>query len=123
MLGAGAMGAQIAGHLANAGLPVWLLDVTAEAAAEGRDRLRKLKPDPLFAADAAALIRIGSFDDLPAAASADWIVEAVVEDLAIKQDLFARLEPHLGAATIVFLAEEGTYFQGQTLSPNAGAVI
>jgi 3-hydroxyacyl-CoA dehydrogenase len=101
VLGAGAMGAQIAGHLANAGLPVRLLDVTVEAAAAGRDRLRKLKPDPLFAADAAALIGIGSFDDLPAAASADWIIEAVLEDLAIKQDLFARLEPHLGASTIV----------------------
>jgi 3-hydroxyacyl-CoA dehydrogenase len=40
------MGAQIAAHLANAGLPVLLLDVTAEAAAKGLDRLRTLKPDP-----------------------------------------------------------------------------
>jgi 3-hydroxyacyl-CoA dehydrogenase len=101
VLGAGSMGAQIAGHLANAGLPVWLLDVTAKAAAEGRDRLRALKPDPLFQPQAAALIRTGSFDDLRAAASADWIIEAVVEDLAIKQQLLGRLEPHLGGGTIV----------------------
>jgi 3-hydroxyacyl-CoA dehydrogenase len=101
VLGAGTMGAQIAGHLANAGLPVLLLDVTANAAAEGRDRLRTLKPDPLFHRDAAALIRTGSFDELPHAARADWIVEAVVEDLTIKQDLLARLEPHLGQETIV----------------------
>jgi 3-hydroxyacyl-CoA dehydrogenase len=103
VLGAGAMGAQIAGHLANAGLPVLLLDVTAAAAAEGRDRLRTLKPDPLFQPDAATLIRTGSFDDLSlsAAGAADWIVEAVVEDLAIKQELLGRLEPHLGVGTIV----------------------
>ena len=46
VFGAGTMGAQIAAHLANAGLPVLLLDVTAEAAAKGLDRLRTLKPDP-----------------------------------------------------------------------------
>ncbi|HEY7476045.1 MAG TPA: 3-hydroxyacyl-CoA dehydrogenase NAD-binding domain-containing protein [Vicinamibacterales bacterium] len=101
VLGAGTMGAQIAGHLANAGVPVLLLDVTGKAAEEGRDRLRTLKPDPLFDRDAATLIRTASFDELPAAARADWIIEAVVEDLPIKQDLLARLEPHLGEESIV----------------------
>jgi 3-hydroxyacyl-CoA dehydrogenase len=95
------MGAQIAGHLANAGLPVLLLDVTAKAAADGRNRLRVLKPDPLFQPEALELIRTGSFDDLPAAGTADWIIEAVVEDLAIKQELLGRLEPHLATQTIV----------------------
>jgi len=101
VLGAGAMGAQIAGHLANAGLPVLLLDVTAKAAADGRNRLRVLKPDPLFQPEALELIRTGSFDDLPAAGTADWIIEAVVEDLSIKQELLGRLEPHLATETIV----------------------
>jgi 3-hydroxyacyl-CoA dehydrogenase len=101
VLGAGAMGAQIAGHLANAGLPVLLLDVTAKAAADGRNRLRVLKPDPLFQPEALELIRTGGFDDLPAAAAADWIIEAVVEDLAIKQELLGRLEPHLATHAIV----------------------
>ena len=95
------MGSQIAAHLANAGLRVLLFDVTEKAAADGCDRLRSWKPDPLFVPDTRDLIRTRSFDDLSVAASADWIIEAVVEDLAIKQDLLERLEPHLGAATIV----------------------
>ena len=101
VLGAGAMGAQIAAHFANAGLPVLLLDVTPKAAADGRDRLRTLKPDPLFTPDTIGLIRTAGFDALNAAAAADWIVEAVVEDLSIKQELLSKLEPHLGADTIV----------------------
>ena len=101
VLGAGTMGAQIAAHFANAGLPVLLLDVTAQAAAEGRDRLRTLKPDPLFVPDTIDRIRTAGFDQVKEAAGADWIVEAVVEDLSIKQDLLATLEPHLGADTIV----------------------
>ena len=51
-LGAGTMGAQIAAHLANAGVPVLLLDLTPELAREGLARARKLKPDPFFTADA-----------------------------------------------------------------------
>lgn len=92
VLGAGTMGAQIAAHLANAGVPVLLLDVTADAAAAGLARARTLKPDPFFVPDAAALIRTGSLDDLRALAAADWIIEAIVEDLAIKQALAARID-------------------------------
>lgn len=102
VLGAGTMGAQIAAHLANAGLPVLLLDVTADAARSGLERARRLKPDPFFLPETAALIRTGSFDDLLAdAGQADWIVEAVVEKLEIKSSLFSRLAPLLRAQTIV----------------------
>jgi 3-hydroxyacyl-CoA dehydrogenase len=62
VLGAGVMGAQIAAHLANAGLPVLLLDVTRDAAADGLKRARALKPDPFFTPDAVSLIKTGSFD-------------------------------------------------------------
>jgi len=48
VLGAGVMGAQIAAHVANAGVPALLLDVTTEAATEGLKRARALKPDPFF---------------------------------------------------------------------------
>ena len=48
VLGAGTMGAQIAAHFANAGVPALLLDVTPEAAREGLDRAKALKPDPFF---------------------------------------------------------------------------
>src|SRR5256885_8617420 len=88
VLGAGTMGAQIAAHLANAGLPVLLLDVTRDAAADGLKRARALKPDPFFTPDAVTLIRTGSFDeDLAAIRDADWILEAVVERLDVKQAL------------------------------------
>jgi 3-hydroxyacyl-CoA dehydrogenase len=93
VLGAGTMGAQIAAHLANAGIPVLLLDVTADAAREGLKRASALKPDPFFTKQASGLIRTGGFDtDLDALAAVDWIVEAIIERLDIKQQLFARVE-------------------------------
>jgi 3-hydroxyacyl-CoA dehydrogenase len=102
VLGAGTMGAQIAAHLANAGLPVRLLDVTRQAAAEGLERARALKPDPFFTRDAIARIRTGSLDDdLADGCKADWVIEAVVERLDVKQPLFARVEAYRTAATIV----------------------
>ncbi|HEX4566582.1 MAG TPA: 3-hydroxyacyl-CoA dehydrogenase NAD-binding domain-containing protein, partial [Vicinamibacterales bacterium] len=102
VLGAGVMGAQIAAHLANAGVRVRLLDVTRDAARDGLARARRLKPDPFFTADAATLIDTGGFDeDLARAADADWIVEAVVERLDAKQALMARVEGVRRANAIV----------------------
>jgi 3-hydroxyacyl-CoA dehydrogenase len=86
------MGAQIGAHMANAGVPVLLLDVSAEAAARGLARARGLRPDPFFGAEAAALIRTGGFDELAAIRESDWIVEAVVEDAAVKRPLLARVD-------------------------------
>jgi 3-hydroxyacyl-CoA dehydrogenase len=94
VLGAGTMGAQIAAHLANAGIPVLLLDVTPEAARDGLKRASALKPDPFFTRSAASLITTGGFSTgLAGVAKADWIVEAVVERLDVKQTLFAQIEP------------------------------
>ncbi len=101
VLGAGVMGAQIAAHLANAGVPVLLLDITAEAAAAGLKRATGLKPDPFFTREAHALIRTGSLDDLSPLAHVDWIIEAVIEDLAIKQALVARIDEVRASHTIV----------------------
>jgi len=95
------MGAQIAAHLANAGLPVALLDVTDEAARQGLDRLRRLKPDPCFVPETLAGIRTGSFDDLPRVGPRDWLVEAVVESLEIKQALLERVDTPLLAEAMV----------------------
>jgi 3-hydroxyacyl-CoA dehydrogenase len=101
VLGAGTMGAQIAAHLANAGVPVHLLDLSGEAARAGLERLRKTKPDPCFLPDTPALIRPGGLDDLGVVADADWVIEAIVESLEAKRDLLARLEPHLNPDAIV----------------------
>jgi 3-hydroxyacyl-CoA dehydrogenase len=102
VLGAGTMGAQIAAHFANAGLPVILLDVTPQAAREGLERAKTLKPDPFFTRAASALIRTGGFDvDLPAVSGCDWIVEAVVERLDVKQSLLERVERHRAPHAIV----------------------
>ena len=93
VLGAGTMGAQIAAHLGNAGVPVLLLDITADAAKQGLERARHLKPDPGFTLDSWALISTGGFDtDLMRLSESDWIVEAVVEQLDVKRELLAKVD-------------------------------
>ena len=102
VLGAGVMGAQLAAHLANAGLPVLLLDVSADAARDGLQRAQRLNPDPFFTPHSASLVTTGSFDtDLPRLAGCDWVVEAVVERLDVKRALLARIEPHVPGHAIV----------------------
>ena len=100
MVGAGTMGAQIAAHMANAGVEVHLLDVDAAAAAAGWKRALALKPDPLFTPAHAALVRTGAIDDA-AFGEADWIVEAIVERLEPKRSLFERIDRQRGPDTIV----------------------
>jgi 3-hydroxyacyl-CoA dehydrogenase len=102
VLGAGTMGAQIAAHFANAGVPVLLLDLTADVARDGLTRARALKPDPFFTSDAATLITTGDFDaDLSKAATVDWILEAVVERLDIKRALLERVDAVRRPGTII----------------------
>jgi 3-hydroxyacyl-CoA dehydrogenase len=101
VLGAGTMGAQIAAHLANAGVPTVLLDLTTEVARQGLARARALKPDPFFTPDAIALVTTAGFDDLSSIGGADWIVEAVVEDLAVKRTLLERVEAARRPGSIV----------------------
>lgn len=96
------MGAQIAAHFANAGIPVLLLDLTDEVARKGLARARALKPDPVFAPDAWSLVTTGGFDrDLPRLASVDIIIEAVVEQIDVKRDLLERIDGVRRGDTIV----------------------
>ena len=102
VLGAGTMGAQIAAHLANAGVPTLLLDLTDKVAREGLERARKIKPDPFFSAEAASLVSTGGFDtDLPRIKECDWIIEAIVERLDLKQSLLEKVDAHRARGSIV----------------------
>ncbi|HEV2462866.1 MAG TPA: 3-hydroxyacyl-CoA dehydrogenase/enoyl-CoA hydratase family protein [Acidobacteriaceae bacterium] len=107
VLGAGAMGSRIAAHLANAGVPVLLLDLAQPGpepslAAKAIAALLKAKPAAFYDPASAALITAGDLDrDLPQLATCDWIIEAVSENLAIKQALLEKIQPHLSAAAIV----------------------
>ncbi len=114
VIGAGTMGAAIAAHLANAGIPVYLLDIvptslTPEEEAkgltlkdpevrnrivmQGLERMKKSKPAALFSEDRLALITPGNMEDnFDWVGEADWIIEAVIERLDIKQQVMARIE-------------------------------
>src|SRR5256712_6762837 len=117
------MGSAIAAHLANAGIPVLLLDlrpselldeergrsltlehpqVRNRLAAAGTQRALHTQPAAFFIPARAQLVEIGNFDDhLPRIAEADWVIEAVVEDLPIKQQLLARVERHWKPGTVI----------------------
>jgi 3-hydroxyacyl-CoA dehydrogenase len=123
VLGAGVMGARIAAHLANAGVPVFLLDIVppelnaAEKARgltsqspEVRNRFARLgieaalkaRPASFFTAEDARRIQTGNFEDnLDWCAQADWIVEAVAENLEIKRALLERVETYRRPGTLV----------------------
>src|SRR6202040_421543 len=79
-----------------------LLDLTADVARDGLKRARALKPDPFFAPDSPARITTGGFDaDLAKVKDADWIMEAVVEQLDIKRALLERVDAVRTPGTIV----------------------
>jgi 3-hydroxyacyl-CoA dehydrogenase len=114
VLGAGTMGAAIAAHLANVGIPSTLLDIVPTSLSEdekkrglslqspevrnrivrqGLERCLKARPANLYHPDLARLIRIGNFEDnFEWVGQADWIIEAVVERLDIKQPLMKRVD-------------------------------
>ena len=123
VLGAGTMGAQIAAHLANAGIPTVLLDIvprelTPEEQAKGlnleskevRSRIaragleaaKKAKPAAFFTSDLASLVTVGNFDDdLARLKDCDLIIEAVVENLEIKRKLYEAVEQFRTAGSVV----------------------
>src|SRR5947199_10604134 len=94
VLGAGTMGARIAAHFANAGVPSYLLDIVPphaggparnKIAAAGLDAAKKSKPAAFFESSLARLVAVGNFeDDLKRVAEVDWIIEAGIESLDIK---------------------------------------
>jgi 3-hydroxyacyl-CoA dehydrogenase len=115
VLGAGTMGARIAAHFANAGVPSLLLDIVPttlppnadsparnKIAAAGLDGAKKSKPAAFFDASLARLVTVGNFDDdLKRLSDVDWIIEAVVENLEIKRALLKKVEAIRKPGTII----------------------
>jgi 3-hydroxyacyl-CoA dehydrogenase len=123
VIGAGTMGAAIAAHLANAGIPVTLLDIVPNKLTpeeekkgltladppvrnrivqEGLERAIKSRPASFFTPDYASLVSIGNLeDDLEVVGKADWVIEAIVENLGIKRKLMERIDALRAPATIV----------------------
>jgi 3-hydroxyacyl-CoA dehydrogenase len=115
ILGAGTMGARIAAHFANAGVPSHLLDIVPadvapgagsagrnKIAAAGLDAAKKSKPAAFMDASLARLVTVGNFDDdLKKLAEVDWVIEAVVENLELKRALLRKVEAVRKPGTIV----------------------
>jgi len=111
ILGAGTMGARIAAHFANAGVPSYLFDIVppdADAparnkiAAAGLDAAKKSKPAAFMEPSLTRFVTVGNFeDDLKKLADVDWIIEAVVENLEIKRTLLRKVEAIRKPGTIV----------------------
>jgi 3-hydroxyacyl-CoA dehydrogenase len=111
VLGAGTMGARIAAHFANAGVPSYLFDIVppdADAparnkiAAAGLEAAKKSKPAAFMDGGLARIVKVGNFDDdLKKLTEVDWIIEAVVENLEIKRALLRRVEAIRKPGTII----------------------
>jgi 3-hydroxyacyl-CoA dehydrogenase len=123
VIGAGTMGAAIAAHLANAGVPVTLLDIvpnklTSEEESkglslkdrsvrnrivqQGLERAIKSKPASFVSPEHIALVSIGNLeDDFDVVRTADWVIEVIIENLAIKQKLMERIDEVRAPTTII----------------------
>ncbi len=109
VLGAGVMGAAIAAHLANVGIPVLLLDIPPKEgddknaiAKAGLERALKSKPPAFYHKEFAELVEVGNFeDDMPKIAECDLVIEAIVENLQIKRSLFEKVDQYRKPGSII----------------------
>ena len=92
VIGSGTMGSGIAAHLCNANVPVTLLDLTTEISQKAKERIQKSRPPLLIDKSKIDGINVGNInDDFKEVADADWIVEAVVERIDIKHNIYKYL--------------------------------
>lgn len=110
VIGAGVMGAAIAAHLANVGIPSLLLDIVPPGELKDRDviartgleKALKARPAAFYSKRGASLVTIGNIeDDLEELADVDWIIEAVIERVEIKQSLYSKIELVMTPGTII----------------------
>ncbi len=92
VIGSGTMGSGIAAHLCNANVPVTLLDLTTEISEKARDRIHKSRPPLLLDKNKIENIKVGNIDDnFDVVKEADWVVEAVVERIDIKHNIYEKI--------------------------------
>lgn len=133
VLGAGVMGSAIAAHLANAGIPSFLLDIVPSELTEaekkkgltpeslefknrfailGKKKIQETTPAPLYLKEDAELITVGNFEDhLSWISEVDWVVEVVVENLNAKRELFKKMGPFLKEGAVVSSNTSGISIQ------------
>ena len=92
VIGSGTMGSGIAAHLCNANIPVILLDLKTEIAEKARERILKSRPPLLFESKKIEHLKTGNIaDDFNNIEDADWVIEAVVERVNIKHDIYEQI--------------------------------
>jgi 3-hydroxyacyl-CoA dehydrogenase len=102
VIGSGTMGSGIAAHLCNANVPVTLLDLTTEISEQARERIKKSRPPLLIDKSKIDNINVGNInDDFNIVSEADWVVEAVVERIDIKHNIYERIFKERKAGSII----------------------
>ena len=92
IIGSGTMGSGIAAHLCNANVPVTLLDLKTEISEKARERIHKSRPPLLIDKSKINNINVGNInDDFDVVKDADWVVEAVVERIDIKHNIYEKI--------------------------------
>ena len=102
VIGSGTMGSGIAAQVCNANIPVTLLDLTTEISQQAKDKIYKSKPPLLIDKSKIDNIAVGNIkDNLNILKEADWIVEAVVERIDIKHQIYEKIFSYRKAGAIV----------------------
>ena len=102
VIGSGTMGSGIAAHLCNANIPVTLLDLTTDISEKARERIQKSRPPLLIDKTKIKNINVGNInDDFDIVKEADWVVEAVVERIDIKHNIYEKIFKNRKSGAIV----------------------
>ena len=102
VIGSGTMGSGIAAQVANAGIPVYLLDINNEISTNALERIKKSRPPLLMTENCSTHIHTGNIeDDIDHIDDADWIVEAIVERIDIKKSIYAKIDSHRKSGAVV----------------------
>ena len=102
VIGSGTMGSGIAAQVANAGIPVYLLDISSNIAHNALERIKKSRPPLLMDDNLSNLIHPGNIDeDLESINDADWVVEAVVERIDIKRSIYKKIDARRKPSALV----------------------